>query len=355
MLFKLEDDKINKKQKAGAGDEIQIVYLILAHSNAELLGRMINALDNEKVHFFIHIDKKADLNNFQRYLPEKQNIHLTKNRIKVFWGGYSIVQSTLNLMGEAIKSNIDFKYAVLLSGAHYPIKSNDYILKYFQTSDCEYLQFAKVCEVSCEFKINPFCLYDYAFFNPRTVFFENKILNRIARIPGMTVNLTFRKMITIFYKRKLVRNIIPYTGANWWALTQACVKYVLDYTNNNRDYVECFRFSMAPDETFFHSIICNSTFKLANDDITLMSLTGKYKELRKYSKLKGLCLTFMKCSPTGNPKTLSEAEFVEISKESNFFGSHCLFARKFDPETSFGLLNIIDKEILRLNSDEKER
>ena len=98
--------------KEKGNNEIEIVYLIVAHSNPDMLGRLINALDSKRAHFFIHIDKKTDISEFLPFIPIKQNVHLSENRIKVFWGGYSQVQATLNIMEEAINSGIDFKYAV---------------------------------------------------------------------------------------------------------------------------------------------------------------------------------------------------------------------------------------------------
>ena len=98
---------------------MQIAYLILAHNSPDHVGRLIGALDNNRAHFFIHIDKKANLNEFQRYTTQRRNVHYIENRIKVFWGGFSMVEAILNLMQEAIRSDIDFKYAILLSGSHF--------------------------------------------------------------------------------------------------------------------------------------------------------------------------------------------------------------------------------------------
>lgn len=325
---------------------MQIAYLILAHSSPTLVGRLIDALDSSGVHFFIHIDKKVELNEFKNYTARKPNVHYVENRIKVFWGGFSMVEATLNLMQEAIKSGNDFKYAILLSGSHYPIKSNDYIFEFLRNSDCEYLQFAETREIACDFKTKCYCLYDYMLFNPRTVFSKYKYLNKIAKIPGFAVNLISRKIIPMFYERKLGGNIIPYTGVNWWALTRPCFEYVLDYVENNKGYVEFFRFSVQPDETFFHTIICNPPFKLANSDITLRSLMRYKEEPGQYANLKGLSLTFTKCSRKGVPKTLCETDIPELNKEFNYFNYPQLFARKFDLNVSLETLNIIDKEIL---------
>lgn len=152
MYSKTHDGIVNS-EKEKWGNEIEMVYLIFAHSSPDMLGRLIKALDSNCAHFFIHVDKKTDINAFLPFIPIKQNIHLSENRIKVFWGGYSQVQATLNLMKEAINSGIDFKYAVLLSGSHYPIKSNKYILRKLQNSEREYLQFGKISELSSEFKL----------------------------------------------------------------------------------------------------------------------------------------------------------------------------------------------------------
>ncbi|NOY17521.1 MAG: beta-1,6-N-acetylglucosaminyltransferase [Gammaproteobacteria bacterium] len=345
MSQRLQPHNFSNEGKSEECD-ILVVYLILAHDNPDMLGRLINALDSKQVHFFIHIDKKSDIRKFLPCIPEKQNVHLSENRVNVSWGGYSQVQATLNLMDEVLNSGIDFKYAALLSGTHYPIKSNAYIFEKLSHSTCEYLQFCEVAEAGSEQKINAYCLYDYALFNPRATFSGNGLLNKVIRIPGAVVNRVLSKVIPIFYQRRLVRNITPYTGANWWTLTKPCIKYIIDYSKTHKDYVDFFRFSIQPDETFFHTIICNSTFNIQNGDITLRDLTGRPARGGKFSKLRGLSLTYTKCSPIGDPKTLSIADLKEVSSELNYFGCPQLFARKFDPVVSRELIGKIDNDIL---------
>ena len=43
-------------------------------------------------------------------------------RVKVYWGGFSMVKATLNLMKAALTSGEKFSHLVLLSGLDYPIK-----------------------------------------------------------------------------------------------------------------------------------------------------------------------------------------------------------------------------------------
>lgn len=318
-----------------------IVYLILVHGDPELLARMVGALDNDRVRFFIHVDAKNDIGHFKTNIPMKDRCTFITDRVEVYWGGFSMVEAILRLMKAAINDVPDFKYAVLLSGAHYPIKTNDYILSMLQDSSSEYLQYAKVSEIGCEFKINAFCFFDYKLFNPRTVYFSNRRLNRIMRMPGKLADIFFRRLVPVVYKKKLDSSTVPYVGANWWVLTKPCVQYVLKYIEEKRYYKKFFRFAIQPDETFFHTIICNSHFKLANQDVTLDTLMGNAPMNEKYSQLRGLNLT-LQCSIDGSPRTLDEDDFPKISKELNYFGFPQLFARKFNTELSHKLLHLID-------------
>src|SRR4051794_14167084 len=102
---------------------MRIAYLILAHNNYAHLQRLIDALNEYDSGFYIHIDKKSEL-------PEIKgdNIIFIENRVKVYWSTFSEVQATLNLMEKAILDTRN-SYFVLLSGADYPVKSNNEIIR----------------------------------------------------------------------------------------------------------------------------------------------------------------------------------------------------------------------------------
>jgi hypothetical protein len=96
------------KKADGAG--MKIAYLLLAHHHPLHLTRLISALETEHADIFLHIDKKS-----QDMIcpPLKNNITLIKNTVKVNWGGFSVVQATLNLMKEASASG-EYDYFILL-------------------------------------------------------------------------------------------------------------------------------------------------------------------------------------------------------------------------------------------------
>ena len=107
---------------------MKIAYLILAHNNMKHLERLIEALNDDEVSFFIHIDKKV---NMPALIKRYSNVKILENRFDVKWMGYSMVEATLSMLETAYNSNDCYDYFILLSGVDYPIKSNQYIKSFF--------------------------------------------------------------------------------------------------------------------------------------------------------------------------------------------------------------------------------
>ena len=101
-------------------------YVILAHSNLTVCQELIDELlSDERSAVYLHIDAKV-----KQYDPLNGNIHFVK-RVKVNWGGESMVEATLNLLEDSLREHYD-RY-VLLSGDSFPInnisKTNDVLLQ----------------------------------------------------------------------------------------------------------------------------------------------------------------------------------------------------------------------------------
>ena len=116
---------------------MKIAYVILAHKLPEQLVRLVKKLYTDNTSFLIHIDKKTDKETFKRMeepLREYKNVHFLKQYV-VRWGTFSQVQATLEGVRMALDTRLEFDYMVLLTGQDYPIKSNEYIQKFFEESN----------------------------------------------------------------------------------------------------------------------------------------------------------------------------------------------------------------------------
>lgn len=66
---------------------MRIAYMIAAHTDPIQLRRLVISLNGEDIEFFIHIDKKSDIQPFLREL-NLENVHFLKNRISTSWGAF---------------------------------------------------------------------------------------------------------------------------------------------------------------------------------------------------------------------------------------------------------------------------
>ncbi|MBE8189847.1 MAG: hypothetical protein HAW58_03055, partial [Candidatus Thioglobus sp.] len=274
--------------------KMKVAILILAHNQPQHLAKLVEYLSCDWTQIFIHIDKKVDITNFQKLTNKNQPIFLnSEQRIRVNWGGFSVIQATLNLLNVALNAD-NFDRFCLLSGADFPIKSLDKIKASFDSDD-EFIQIGWQLDAAH----NAYKSVKYYHFMDSRF---GKITNRLPKIP-----------------RKIYAKITLYKGAQWWSLTQNCVNYIIEFLQNNDDYIAFHKFSKCSDEIFFNSIIQSSPFVLkAQSDYHYADWNTK-----------GVSL----------PKILDSSDF-DILRNSDK-----LFARKFDEFASKDLLQKITKVI----------
>ena len=109
---------------------MKIAYLILVHSNPRLLERAVTTLSSTDSGFFIHVDRKANIEAFCNV--GGRNVFFVTQRIPVYWGEFSQVEATIALIQQALNSPIGFEYCAFLQGSDYPIRSSTYIQNYLE-------------------------------------------------------------------------------------------------------------------------------------------------------------------------------------------------------------------------------
>lgn len=297
---------------------MKIAYLILCHMDSEFVKRTAKKLVNDRNHVFIHVDKKQ---NISEYLFDYNNVHFCENRVENNWGGWNSVVATINLLKEAIKVDSFDRY-VLLQGQDYPLYSNEYIeeffLKHSSVEFCRAYNLTRTSDAKDAMKI-----YGYWFIDKP----KNKII-KILRYPIKKICLILNKKLVKYRKGYFRENGIKYeiySGWAQWAITDNCVKYILNFYNTHPKFNLYFKYSFPPDETYFHTIIYNSKF---------------YEKTIDRSPIKERC----------NEKLLNLTYFeypdqVVVFKSKNDYdkliNSRFLFARKLN-SSSKELLDYID-------------
>lgn len=292
----------------------KIAFLITAYHQPNHLVRLIKSLDGDGSIFYIHVDAKKDLAPFITLVNseflEKSHINFLKGslRVKCYWGGFGLVQATLNLMKEATRSKFSFTRYCLLSGSDFPIKSPEEIHLELNSSNIEYLSVDRQLEPRKNISHWDRRAYYYHFR-------DNNFLVKLGLSGGIP---RFRPC-----------PIPIYLGSGWWCRTQDAIFFVLKFIENNPQYLNWVRYVDIPDEVFIHSIIKASPFsENISDDFEKPALMSHQPS----DFVAGVhYINWSEGRP--HPKILDENDYASLRQ------SQALFARKFEEPHSNKLVD----------------
>lgn len=302
-----------------------IAFLILAHHEPKLLARLLSRLSADWAHFFVHVDRKVDIEQFQNenlgngvtFLPQNQ-------RIDVHWCGYSMIAATLNLIHCAAASTARPTRFVLMSGVDYPIKPIDRIGQVL-SGDEEFIQIDR--------QIDPTGTSQFDRCLNRRYLGDNSFLNRRSRlpvIPGLVRKIEQR------WVRSHPKGLKVFYGPQWWSLTGKAVTEVLAYIDNNPTVVKWFTGVRTPDESMFHTIL-KTTSRSANI---------AYDATRLGEQPFGANRHALHYVDWTNPNP-SLPRTLELSDLDALTQSGALFARKMSSSRSSALLDALDEVCLK--------
>ncbi|MDT0686858.1 beta-1,6-N-acetylglucosaminyltransferase [Autumnicola psychrophila] len=314
---------------------MELNYLILAHKNPLQVKRLILSLESEETSFYIHIDLQASIDEFKQVLL-LPNIYFLNKRYKGTWGDIGIVKATLYGMQE-ISRNTKKGYCILLSGQDYPLvsrqKIKDLLKEKFPT---EFLTVYPMPHFGWKYggmdrlekyKIIKSKKRKHFLQLPSIFDKEFYSLETFGKLNFLRKNRRFQEMSLVLKKRKFPNYLKAYGGSQWWALTMETTIQILNYVDKHLDYLEYHKYSLLPDEIFFHSI--------------LMQLQEEKTE--KISIEKSFTYVNWERPETPLPVTFEEQDFNELQKASKNY----LFARKFDIKLDSEILDAIDKKLLQ--------
>lgn len=271
---------------------MQIAYLILAHASPEQLGRLTRRLATPDVRFYLHIDANSTPATFAAMQAEI--VHCGAPAIWIarqpcHWGGFSLVDATLQLIKAALADGCD--WLILLSGQDYPLQSNTSIAE--KLADMNKAGFIDLRDPAC-FEVR----YRYEAFH-------------LERFNGKPVGKLLQKLQRGLNQLGLRRTIpAPLTeiraGSQWWMLSAPACRWLLDFCAREPQVVDFFRRTLVPDEMFFQTLLWHSPFRdqLCSD------------ALRRIEWQEG----------AWSPRTFCEEDVPQLQTAPE------LFARKFAPD-----------------------
>ena len=289
------------------------IFCILCHKVTNPLFYSVNYLSSfaENI-ILIHVDAKCSLQDFQPLAA--RNVFFVKNRVRVTWGDYSQIASTLNTLSEALHWNFD--YLFLLSGDDLPSQCNQSMNDFLQSINKKNLihfQDSRNSYVDPEERVK--YRYPEVFYVRRKSFFDKVKIIAFKFLKGFFISADFERhasKIAQFHK-----------GTSWFSLNHTTVKAIMIFVDSNQWYCDLYQRSFCGDEVFFHTIIKH------------LGISDLYHDCHKLND----ALRYIDWEKGPNyPRVLDETDFYNINK------SGCFFSRKHHSDISFAYFEKLMKD-----------
>lgn len=283
--------------------------LVQCHKNPKQVNLLLDALDDPNLDIYVHIDKKSNIGS---EIKTGKQIHILPDeyRVDVGWAVFSQVEATLNLMRYAAAWG-EYGHYLLCSGQDYPLvkasELSDFLNK---NADFNFVQIwasKKGGGYTNNYDKRTEIYYPYSVLG-------NTLPKRIAKRALVELTGGYNRTWPIF-RRKQLENVDFYFGSQWVCISGEMEKWVEEYIKNHQEFIEFYRHTNCPDESFFQTLLMNSPYKDRRQDY----------------------LHYIDWSSGGNsPKNLDVSDIDRMMKSGK------LMARKFEDE---GVIEILKKRV----------
>lgn len=280
-----------------------IAMLMLCHILPNQINDFVDILDDGHFDFFIHVDKKSDI---QAGIEKRNSVHFVpdEKRIDVRWGQYSMVEATLQLIELATKTD-QYDYYWLCSGQDFPIKRTDEIYEFLSNKNCNFMTLYSSANNPKNGRSNTERDKRCEIYYPTWLIEKSmpqRFIKKLYNIVTGGTGHTFK-----FIRRTPPADLKLFFGSQWWCLTNESVNWIQNFISKHNEVCDFYRTTLVPDESFFQTLVMN----------------GPYAEDIEPN------LVYMDWSEGKNsPKVLAEADFDFMIK------SEKMIARKIDSRHS---------------------
>ncbi len=266
-------------------------FLVLCHKQP----RQLNALTGlfarhaDRADVFMHVDVKFA--HIQRDLVQRPNA-FAFSRYRMQWGGFGIVQATLDLMRRALNRH-SYEYIHLLSGQCLPLQPVPLLMEHFDTSGMEYMH-------STPFPVRGL---PYRGFDRILVEYPPHLRGRYRGIKAKQLEDYKEMVLKDPSRHRRIDHLPPlHHGSQWFSITGDCARWMLRYVDAHPEYADYFEASLIPDEMFFQTLLMASPYAVRREGNPL-----RYMDWKR-----------------GGPYTFTREDLPALAS------STMMFARKFD-------------------------
>lgn len=270
-------------------------FLILAHTEFEVLRLLVSCLDDPRNDIYVHFDKKVTV--LPELHTEQAGLTVLDRRIDVRWGAPSMVEAEFILFESALAKG-PYQYYHLLSGVDLPLKSQDYIHDYCDAHAGEEFIGYTWTEMPPEFRRKVQCQHLF----PEE--FKTKNWAKKALRAGF---IRLQELLGLYRNR----DVDFKKGSQWVSVTEGMARYFLNHKDRVR---KTFKGTFCSDELVMQTLCWESPYRQHIHSLTSDG-AGCMREISWREK------------PGSTEMILQDWSAADYEKLK---GSPALFARKFN-------------------------
>lgn len=228
------------------------IILLVHHLPEQVNIFLKQILEGTTMDIYIHINKLLDDGTLRAQLLKNDRIKISNNNVAISWGDDGIMKAYLHLMKEAIESGEEYNYILLGTGQDLLIRPG--------------------IDQFLEKQNNRIFIYGYEDNKERRSYVMHHWSHKYRRMMNFKLNpykVIRRFRIEFFKKFQICEKKTKVDVSNWtfyyndmWAAYPAEVaKYLVDYWQNNTDFMDMFNDALVPEEAYFLTVIMRSEYK----------------------------------------------------------------------------------------------
>lgn len=287
-------------------------YLIIAHHHFHLLARLIAALDSENADFYIHIDRRAQVDEGKLLGAMRRSHGRIFRRYKITWGGDTQIRCEMMLLKAAVAGRYDYYH--LLSGVDIPLRTGAQIERFFEERTESFLEYRQEADDTL---------------TRESARYYYPLQNRIGR-PRKDAGFLYGAYSQIAYECVKLQKALridrtrhaPFAyrrGGNWFSIAHDLAQYAVAHEQTVRRY---FYHTLNGDEMFLQCLAEASPMRgrIVNDNLRMIDWQRPEQD---------------GCSP--RTFTMEDCGALMASDK--------LFARKFDPNVDAQVIERLYRRI----------
>mmetsp|Transcript_40682 Transcript_40682/g.53574 ORF Transcript_40682/g.53574 Transcript_40682/m.53574 type:complete len:647 (-) Transcript_40682:215-2155(-) len=303
-------------------EDIDIAFIMIVHENPHQVIRLINAVQHPKHSFVIHVDaKESSQSTFDELLAFAQrtsNVYvMEEDRVSVSWGGFNVVQATINAMKYVWVNEIPFDWLSNLSGYTYPLASIDIFRQGLATQSPS---------------------KSYMEIRPKPHEPNSRAWHHFVECDGKLHRIT---------RLQKLKNTTMYVGSQWFTVARDFVEYIVHGRGFAGLYKQYAEHLVVADENYFQTVMKNSPMCHAHVNQNFHHIQFDEWEHSKTAPDPSKCLQPNPRHCGRSPTTMTVDYIPVLEKTSN------LFARKFDERIDSEILDYLDEKLKVSNVEER--